>query len=478
MTLQDYLKKIPYLSLISRIGVKIRINIWLVGGFLRDVYLKKRKVFLDFDFCVEKDVFSIAKQFAREVSSKIITLDEKQGSFRVIVKYKGMIYTYDFTLMRGESFKEDLSLRDFTINTLALNLNDKNKILLDYLGARKDIDRKILRSVKEEVFLDDPLRILRAFSFMANYGFHLDKKTKDAIEKYRNILKNVSGERINEELFKIFSSDNSYFVISKMDNSGILSEIIPYIDKGRGVFQGGYHHLDVWQHSLETLRQFEIFYRRKLCKDKDIFDYLNEELAGLRKRIHIIKLACLLHDIGKPLAKKEKDKKTIFHTHEKIGRDLAHQIALKLRFSFKEREFLKKLIFWHLRPGYLAGEKSPSHRAIYRFFHDTEEEGVGVIILSLSDWRATRGVLIDEKRRKKHERVMVDLIDRYFAEKKKVPLPKIIDGYDIMRKFKLSPSPLIGKILKKVREEQALGKVSTKDEAYKAAKKIIAKDNR
>lgn len=258
-----------------------------------------------------------------------------------------------------------------------------------------------------------------------------------------------------------------------MDNSGILGEFIPYIDKARGVFQGGYHHLDVWQHSLETLRQFEIFYKRKLCKDKDILDYLNEELAQDRTRKHIIKLACLLHDIGKPFAKKQKDKKTIFHTHEKIGRDLAEEIALKLRFSLKEKEFLKKLIFWHLRPGYLAGEKKPSYRAVYRFFHDTEEEGAGVIILSLSDWRATRGVLVDEKRRKKHERIMVNLIDHYFAEKKKVPLPKILNGYDIMRRFKLSPSPLIGKILKKVKEEQALGKVSTKNEAYKTAKKII-----
>jgi poly(A) polymerase len=194
--------------------------------------------------------------------------------------------------------------------------------------------------------------------------------------------------------------------------------------------------------------------------------------------MQIIKLACLLHDIGKPIAKNKKGNRTIFHTHERIGMDLAENISIKLKLSQKEKEVLKKLIFWHLRPGYLADQETPTKRAIYHFFRDTQEEGVAVILVSLSDWRATRGPLTNLKKRKKHERVMFKLINHYLEEKKKKPLPKIIDGYWLMKKFNLKPSVLIGEILRKVKEEQVLGKVKTKADAYRIAKRIYADDHR
>jgi poly(A) polymerase len=180
-----------------------------------------------------------------------------------------------------------------------------------------------------------------------------------------------------------------------------------------------------------------------------------------------------LHDVGKPIAKRKKGKKTIFYAHEKIGRDIAEDIAKDLRLSLREKEVLKKLIFWHLRPGYLADQAPPSSRAIYRFLRDTESEGVAVILLSLSDWRATRGPLTNAKKRKKHERIMLGLVRRYFEEKKKKPLLKLVDGYDIMRKFNLVPSPIIGKILRKIKEEQALGRIKTKEQSYLVAKKLL-----
>ena len=308
---------------------------------------------------------------------------------------------------------------------------------------------------------------------MVNYGFRIEKNTERAMVKCKGFLKNVSGERINEELFKILACEYSYQAIKKMSDLKIIDEIIPYIDKARGVTQGSYHHLDVWGHSLETLREFEALYRKRLAANKEIRNYLSEELAKERKRLQTLKLACILHDIGKPIAKRKKDKKTIFYSHEKIGRDLVDEIALSLRLSLCEKEVLKKLIFWHLRPGFLADQVNPSQRAIYRFFRDAESEGIGVIVLSISDWRATRGPLTDITNRPKHERFMFKLIGHYFEEKNKKPLAKLVDGFDIMRQFHLFPSPLIGNILKKVREEQALGKVKTKSDAYAVAQRLL-----
>ncbi|MCK4809695.1 MAG: CCA tRNA nucleotidyltransferase [Candidatus Omnitrophica bacterium] len=478
MSLKEKIIRIPYLSDLNNLSKSINVEVYLVGGFLRDIYMKRSGCF-DFDFAVSKKVLELSRRFSKRIKGKLIVLDEGERIYRVILKKTDKIYIYDFSQLKGATFKEDVLRRDFSINTLGVKIDDISRPeLLDYLGARKDLKKKLIRVVAEEVLIEDPLRILRAFSLSARFVLKIGRKTSKLLAKHRKLLGKVSGERINEELFKILGSLNSYRLIKKMSDLFILDEIIPYISGCRGVSQGGYHHLNVWDHSLETLFRFELLYKGNLSKNKVVADYLNEELSGNRRRIQILKLACLLHDIGKPLAKKEKDKRTIFHAHEKIGRDLAQTIALKLKLSSREKEVLKKMIFWHLRPGYLADEVTPSRRAIYRFFRDTQEEGAGVIILSLADWRATRGPLTDRKRRAKHEKVMLRLINKCFQEKEKKPLPKIINGFEIMKKFKLEPSLLIGKVLKKIKEEQALGNVSNKREAYALAKTMIAKEHR
>ena len=407
--------------------------------------------------------------------AKCIVLDKAQESLRVILKKESVHYTYDFTRMRGRDFFEDLALRDFSVNTLAVKLGQKPVKLIDHYHGRGDLNSKTVRVIREKVIADDPLRILRGFSLMANYNFRIAPKTLKIIVKNKRLIKKVSFERVSEELFKILAASSSYKAIKLLDKFKIIDEFIPEITKMRGVHQGGYHHLRVWQHSLEALRQFELLVQKRLVKDKEIYEYLNEELAYRRRRIQLLKLACLLHDIGKPQAKKRLNKKTIFHTHEKIGRDMVAKIGKRLRLSVREVEMLKKLIFWHLRPGYLADQVKPTKRAVYRFFRDTQKEGAAVIILSLSDWRATCGPLINPGKRKKHEKVMLRLIDDYFTESNKKPLPKLVDGYDIMRKFSLKPGILVGKILGKVHEEQALGKILTKDEAYCLAQKLIPK---
>ncbi|MBU2044771.1 MAG: HD domain-containing protein [Candidatus Omnitrophica bacterium] len=473
MTFHPTLKKIPNFTVLSRIVRKRNLAVWLVGGFLRDSLLGVDKFLSDFDFCVAKDTTSLAREFAKQIKAKCIVLDEEQESLRVIFKKNNRLYTYDFSRLRGKDLKEDLSLRDFSINTLALSLNQKSPKLLDYYRAQEDLKRGWLRVVKRRVLADDPLRIIRAFSLSANYSFKIQPKTLLAMAASKKLIKKVSPERLSEELFKIFLSADSYQAVKLMDKLKIIDEVLPVITKTRGVRQGGYHHLDVWKHSLETLRQFELLYNRRLAKDNDSFNYLNQEVIYNRRRFQVIKLACLLHDIGKPSAKKRLKKKTIFHTHEKIGSELIDKLAERLRLSSREIEVLKKLIFWHLRPGYLADQSPPTRRAIYRFFRDTKEDGVAVIILSLSDWRATRGPLTDFYKRRKHEKIMLELIKAYFSENKRKPLVKLADGHMIMNRFKLKPSPLVGKLLRKINEEQALGKISTPKEALSLAKEII-----
>ena len=476
MRLKDKIKTIPYLDKISSLAKKSGIKAWLVGGALRDMFIKRNEEITDFDFCVDHNTFSFALKFGKLVKSKMIVLDSEQKSYRVIIKRKDKFYTYDFTRMRGKDLESDLLSRDFTVNTLALSLNDMPNIkIIDLLGARRDLISKRIKVVNEPVLKDDPLRILRAFSLSCLYGFRIEKKTEMLLVKYKKLLSKVSKERINEEVFKILSAKHAYPAIKKMSELFIIDEVVPYITNQRGVHQGAYHHLDVWGHSLDALLRLEALTNRRLSRIKEIKDYLYKNVAGKHRLIDVIKLAIILHDAGKPFAKKIVNKKTIFHTHEKIGADLIDEVYKKLKLSVKEKEILKKLIFWHLRPGYLADQNYPSDRAVYRFFRDTANYGPAVVILSLADWRATRGPLTDAQKRKRHERIMLNLIGKYFEDKKKKPVPKLVDGFDIMKRFKLGPSPLVGKVLKKIQEEQALGEVKTKRDAYKLAQMIIKK---
>lgn len=467
-----FLRRIPQIKKISSLAKKRRVGVWLVGGFLRDLFLRVPKDLTDFDFCVEGGLGLFVKEVSRETRGKLIILDKKIPSFRLVLRVKKKIYTYDFTGIRGKSIKEDLFLRDFTINTLALKL-DNPKVIIDYYQARQDLRAKKIKALSEKNIVDDPLRILRGFSFSAQYDFRIQRQTLRYFCLHKEKIAKASAERVNEELFKILSAPFSYKIIRKMDAFKVIDQIIPYADKMRKTTQGGFHHLDVWAHSIETLKQFELLCWRKFRKKNQITEYLSQQLAQGRTRAQVLKIACLLHDLGKPFVKKKEKARTIFHTHEKVGCQLSEELAQKLRLSKSEKQSLMRMVFWHLRPGYLADQISPTKKAVYRFFRDTQNEGAAVIILSLADWRATRGPLTDSVKRRRHEKIMLRLIEDYFLEKNKKPLPKIINGYDLMHNFNLESGPEVGRVLAKIKEYQALGKIEKKGEALLLAKKML-----
>ncbi len=181
----------------------------------------------------------------------------------------------------------------------------------------------------------------------------------------------------------------------------------------------------------------------------------------------------LLHDIGKPKARRREDGKIKFHGHERIGLDITKNIAQRLKLSNDELDALGKMVLWHLRPGYLADNEEITPRAIFRYFRDAGEECVSILLISMADQRATKGPLTSRQSRIQHEKVVLDLIKEYFKKKKEKKLPRLITGDDLIKKFKLEPSPLIGKILREIEELQAIGKIRIKQDALRAANKFI-----
>lgn len=466
------------LKAIYKFAKENNVNLYLVGGFLRDIVLNRQKENPDFDFCLRKDSINFGRRLAKEIRAGFVVLDKEHGACRLVKKIKDKTCTFDFTDFRGATLTEDLLHRDFTINCLALELKNvfQNKnidnFLIDHYGGKRDLELKIIRITNKEAFDEDPLRILRAFSLAAIFAFKIDKEALKLIRLKKNKLSEVSPERVRDELCKILDQPAAFAYLSEMDKIGILKAIIPELEVMRGVEQGPYHHLDVWQHSLETLRQLEGLIR-ELRRNQELQTYLREIISSERKRYVLIKLSALLHDIGKPAALRHQNGKTTFHGHERIGIELAEDIVRRLRLSNDELNSLNKMILWHLRPGYLADNPTLTSRAKFRYFRDTAQEAVSTLMLSIADQRATKGRLTSKQSRMHHEKMALSLIAEFFRKQKEKKLPRLLTGDDLIKKFKLAPSPLIGKILSEVEELQAIGKIKDKKEALAAAGRFI-----
>lgn len=473
----SFLKDYPQLQIIRDIAGRRKVKVYLVGGFLRDHCLGNPKT--DLDFAVEKGALDFARLFARRVKGAYVVLDQGRGCARVVKKSDGKIWTFDFSDFRARSFRQDLTLRDFTINTLSVDLAKLNgparleDVLMDGKSGLKDLRAKRIRRVAVKAFRDDPLRLLRAFSLSAMLDFKVEPQTLAQIRREKNLLRGVSYERIRDEVFKILETERAAVTLKAMDKAGLLDKVIPQVKVMYHCAQKGtYHHLDVWPHSLEVVAQFDGVVR-EMQDNADVVEYLNGSLGGNRTRRALLKLAALLHDIGKPETRKEAGKgKLTFYGHERVGKNIVTHIARMLKLSTGERHALEDMVLWHLRPGYLSNFQKPSEKSIYRYLRDTRKEAVGILLLSLADQRSTRGPASTSRHEKNHERICLNVLKLYFDKKKEKPFVRLIDGYDLIKRLRLKPSPLIGKILAEVTEQQVLGKVKTKKEALALAKEI------
>jgi poly(A) polymerase len=461
----------PQLSLVREALKGSRRRVFLVGGAVRDFCLN-RKGGCDLDFAVDAHAIELARRLARRIRGAFVLLDAEHGSGRVVKKIDGVVWTFDLTDWRGKTFQKDLSSRDFTVNALGMNIADDDARVHEFKGARRDLNKGIIRMVSPKAFKDDPLRLLRAFSLQATLGFKIESKTLAQIKKDAHLIGHVAAERIREEIFKVMASQRAAATISAMDKIGLLPNVIPQITVMYRVKQGGFHHLDVWPHSLAVLSNLEKIGEAMGREDNRIQTYLQEIIGGGHTRLALLKMAAILHDIGKPETRKKEGARMTFHGHEHVGERITRQVCRHLKMSAKERYFLEDTVRMHLRPGYVANFIRPSEKTIFRYLRDTKKEAAGLAILALADQASTCGPLTTAARHKHHAKICRMLIERYFEVKEQKPKQRLLTGHDLIKILKLKPSALFGKILASVEEAAALGKVSTKEEAIDLARKI------
>lgn len=435
-------------------------QLYLVGGALRDFYLNKENSDKDL-VVINTNTEVFAENLAKELNATYIKLDEENKIYRLVLKDK--INYIDIAAPVGKNIEEDLKRRDLTINSIALNL--KTLEIIDINNGLNDLKTKKIKPISEKNFIDDPLRILRVYRFFSTLAFQIDNKMTVIVKKHCKRIHDVSVERINYELLKLFSGENSSQSLLEMDKAGLLKELFPIINEVKKVPPNLHHHLDLFNHSIETVKQIQILYESNTPEIKEHLEKI--DFGGINRLAHL-KLAAFLHDIGKPETWfiEADTGKHRFIKHDDIGAKLASKILKKSKFSKKQIDYITKMIKYHIYPSHVVTTPDINEKIYMRLIRKMGNEVIDIIILAMADRLSARGVEITDEIVERNLNKLQTLLDFYLNIKDSLkPLPKLLSGEEIMNILNITPSKELGDIIKKLNEAQLSGEITTKNEA-------------
>ncbi len=474
-------------------------TIYLVGGAVRD-YLLSKKV-TDLDFLVEGisksdlESFLAKKGYIKGVESRsfgvfIFRPEDGEENFDIALprsdKWTGEGSYKDLEVDIGVSLEEDLSRRDFTINSMAVNLRDYS--LVDPHQGRKDLESGLIRTVgqAEKRFKEDPSRILRGVRFANQLNFKIEKKTYRAMKdlsaeivaKLDNGKKRVAEETIAKEFLRSFDAQ-TVGTIKLYDDIGLLKLILPEIEMMKGVEQPEKYHAegDVYTHTLLALENLE---KIKESRDNLAVPKL-VEIGMLDEEFSIeLKLALLFHDLGKPatFTPPSEDKDRIsFNEHDDIGASLAGRIIKRLKLTVFDREsrlhVSSEQVSWLVKKHMILVVAKPEEMrlsTLERYFFHPSGRGKKLMTLSYCDISATvpKSGQPDYELLCKFLDVIEQMEDEVLAmqEEKSMP-PPLLDGKEIMEILDISSGPKIGEIKDKLRDLELSGKLKDKKGATK-----------
>ncbi|TES84460.1 MAG: CCA tRNA nucleotidyltransferase [Dehalococcoidia bacterium] len=468
-----------------------KVKAYLVGGFIRDALLERATA--DIDIALAADALELAPKIADALGGKFVPLDKQNRICRVVVMDKkapsGGRWQLDFTSFE-DSIEQDLSRRDFTIDAIAVALEEVSRedfTAIDPFGGQADLRNKVIRAVAETAFEDDAVRLLRAARLAAELGFSLDEPTGALVKSQSQLIADVAGERLREELVRLLTVPHPERFLPHLDELGLITALFPELAGTKGVEQPREHSWNVFDHSLQTVIAVDFLLHQgswPYASDEvlavvpwseALAEHFNREVGGGSSRRSLLKLAALLHDICKPETKAVgEDGRTHFLEHAKLGAAAAADILARLRFSGKEAKLVEIVINYHMRPGQMSQQGLPTQRAIYRYFRDTDEAGIDILFLSLADHLATRGPNLDMAGWTEHARMVEYVLEKHFEQQKLVEPVRLVDGHDLINIFGLSPGPALGEILEAVREAQASGELSDRQEALDYIRQRLA----
>ncbi len=473
-------------------------EIHLVGGAVRDMLLNR--ISHDLDFAVPSNGISLSRRVASALNADFMVLDDERDTGRVIITDEHGTRTFlDFATYRGATFEEDLFARDFTINAIAFDI--RAKTLIDPLNGASDLRTKLIRACSSTSLQDDPIRILRAIRQAAAFGFKIDVETRKAMKQAAHLLPNVSPERQRDELFKILEGSKPDASMRALEMLGIFPHLLSELRAMKGVEQTAPHIYDVWEHTLSVLGYLETILSAlapgyNADNTNDLFTGLltlrigrfREQFASHfanslntdRSVRAVLFFAALYHDVEKPSTKTvEETGRVRFFDHDIKGAGTAAKRAQHFNLSNDEVERIQKIIKNHMRFHFFTDrlqndKQEPSRKAIYRFFRESGEAGVDLVLLGLADLRGTQGTTLTQETWTAALDVARILLENYWERPEEtVSPPRLLDGNELMKELDIKPGRIVGQLLEAIREGQATGKIETREQAFAFAREQL-----
>jgi poly(A) polymerase len=455
---------------------------YLVGGAVRD-WLLTGELPLDLDFTLLNcSAAELAKTLADDAGGHLVPLDWNFGIHRVVFD-DGV--NVDLADALENNLHTDLARRDLTINALALDLTTGE--LIDICDGQADLTARHIRMVSAFNLLDDPLRMLRVFRFGATLQsgtpeaqptgenpaenqtesplVSFDEATLAVVRQHGAKIWESAAERITYELFRLVSAEHCFPALSAMAECGLLEVLIPDLTPMRTIGSSGFHHLGLFDHTMELVRQSEMLIHE--CPPQ-AQEWLRQPFTPAVNRMGLVKLACLLHDIGKPGTMGTREdavhgQRLTFYGHEELGEEMSDPLLRKLKVSNEVRAYLKKLVRWHLYPCQF-GPQSP-RKSVLKFYRRMGEETLDILLLALSDRHSACGDWLDPADMAASHQAHLWLMANYQAEEKTLLLPRLMNGNEVMQVLNLSPGPHLKDILEALQEAQQLHEISNPEEA-------------
>ncbi|RUM89473.1 MAG: polynucleotide adenylyltransferase [Thermodesulfatator sp.] len=447
-----------------------RERIFLTGGAVRDLLLGRPVKDLDLTV-LSRAPEDLARELAQALGWALVPLHEDFGVYRVTREG----YTLDVTGLRpgARTLEEDLRLRDFTLNALAVALSEALERppeawpLIDPCGGLSDLWARRLRAPDRRNLLEDPLRLLRAYRFFAQDYGEIEPETRGWICETAPELLRVAAERIAAELLLVLETPRAAKAFSLMDSDGVFPVLFPELEEGRGVPQPDYHHLDVLGHGLETLHQLEEILRepsRYLPPEIPVEEALSEKEA-----LWALKLSALFHDAGKSRTfapAGTRAPRITFYEHERVSVEMFEAWAERLRLPKSLIKRAARLIRHHMRPFFLlelAEEERLTPRAKRRLLRDVPDYPL-LFLLALADALSARGPASEPDTARRLSALFEDL--HRFAQEVLAPAERerLLTGHDLIA-LGLKPGPIFRKILEAVEEARVEGLVKDREQA-------------
>ena len=457
-------------------------ELYVVGGTVRDWLLGR--VPGDLDITVADDAAAWCRGLiaALKGGAFVPLGGDEEDAARVV--WQGLTIDFSGFRLGARTIEADLVLRDFTVNSIGVAfaaLLDESVIptLIDPLHGVADLRAQVLRACPQ-AFVDDPLRMLRGYRLSATLGFTLEETTRAEIARQAGLIGRSAAERITHELDLIMATGRAHAAMEGMAASGLLWQLIPDLARGVGMEQPGFHHLDVFHHSLaalgfmeEILAEPSRFYPESAT---EIGAYLKQ--PGMQSRL---KWAALLHDLGKPLTmavREDKGGRVTFYNHDQTGRDMVLQLGRQWRWGNENRERVAGLIAMHMQPFHLCNVRRDgplSRKACLHLSKKAGDDLIGLFLLAMADSLAGKGEKKPPGLEAELSGLLAEVLEIH-AQYIQPALqgPRLLSGGDLIASFSLPPGPLFASILDALELARVEGEVTSREEALRWVQQYLS----